>query len=81
MAELSDEREALEDLLRSEGWRIFLERVYQEWQGPGYFARMGTALKAADPLEAKVVHKTSLEVTGMLQWPKARLAELSKKAP
>ena len=78
-AELAREREALEEMLRSEGWIVFVRRVQQEWRGDGYFSRMGLALKDPDPLSAKVVHATSVEVERMIQWPKDRVASLKGK--
>lgn len=77
--ELAHEREVLEELVRSEGWGIFVARVLNEWRGDGYFARMNTALKDSDPLKPKVVHATSAEVTGMLDWPKNRIKYLGGK--
>lgn len=72
------EREAIEELLRSEGWAVFERRVRSEWQGDGYFARMGTALNSNDPLAPKVTHRASVEMLRMLQWPKDRLLHLTK---
>lgn len=81
--ELSREREALEELLKSDGWIIFAKRVFVEWSGIGYHARMGEALKKPDPaMEAKAVHYTSDQMARMLQWPTDRLnklEEMSKK--
>lgn len=77
--ELSHEREVLEELLRSEGWKIFVRRVADEWRGDGYFARMGTAVASPDPMVAKVVHAVSLEVERVIQWPKTRVEHLGGK--
>lgn len=75
--ELVAEREALEEMLRSEGWAIFSKRVYSEFSvGPGYYARMGKALAGDDPIEPKVVHKVCSEVQNMLQWPINRVKAL-----
>lgn len=78
-ADLLHEREVLEEMLRSEGWVVFVRRVQKEWRGDGYFARMGIALRDADPLAAKVVHATSLEMERMIQWPKDHVAHLGGK--
>lgn len=77
-AEVSAEREALEDLLKSEGWAVFAHRVEAEWTAAGYFARMSTALASDDPLAPKLIHRTALEMMRMLQWPGDRLAMLRK---
>lgn len=75
-ADLVHEREVLEELLKSEGWTVFVRRVATEWRGEGYFARMGVALKDTDPLAPKVIHNTSIEVERMIQWPVDRLKHL-----
>jgi hypothetical protein len=62
-------REALEELLRCEGWAYFCAYVLREWQGVGYQSRMGTALSQSDPVEPKAVHKTALEMVRLLEWP------------
>ncbi len=76
------EREALEDLIRSEGWTVFVRHVAKEWKGGGYYARMNTVLKSASPAEAMVVHRCSEEVITIVTWPDRRIAELigEKKA-
>jgi hypothetical protein len=73
------EREALAELIRTEGWRMFLVRALREWEGAGYVSRMDAALNSSDPTAAKVVHKTALELKRMLQWPEDRLRELGDK--
>jgi hypothetical protein len=78
--ELAKEREALEEMLRSEGWAVFRRRVLEEWAGSGYFARMGTAIAGDDPLAPKVVHRASLELQRMLQWPIDRVQTLKGRA-
>jgi hypothetical protein len=70
------EREALEDLLKSDGWAVFQRRVLAEWAGEGYFSRMGAAVQSDDPLAAKVVHRVSLEIQRGLQWPVDRVKAL-----
>jgi hypothetical protein len=76
--DLIREREALEEMLRSEGWAVFVARVTDEWAGQGYFSRMGAALASDDSVAPKVVHRTSIEMQRMLQWPKDRLQHLAK---
>jgi hypothetical protein len=76
-AEATQIREALQELLQSEGWKVFLLHVAREYQGAGYHARMGTALKNADNLEARVVHQTALELARVCQWPEDHVRALS----
>lgn len=75
-SELTAEREALEELVRSQGWGIFIKRVIAEWSGDGYYARMGTALGTDDPILPKVIHRTSREVLAMIEWPRQRVQHL-----
>jgi hypothetical protein len=73
------EREVLEDLVKSEGWRIYVRRCESELKGEGFFARITTALAKNDPVEPRVVHRTALELAGMLQWPQKRIEELTRR--
>lgn len=73
--QLVHERESLEDLYSSEGWRYFVRRCNQETKGAGYAARMATALNG-DITDARVVHRTMIEVDRMLAWVPARIEEL-----
>jgi hypothetical protein len=75
--DIVQEREALQELVQTNGWRLFVLRALREHEGVGYVARMGTALTGNDPLAPKVVHQTSLELKRLLQWPEQRLAELN----
>lgn len=76
-AELAHEREVLEEMLISEGWTVFVRQVQKVWRGDGYFAAMARALQTSDPgVEAKVVHKTSIEVENMVKWPVDRVTQL-----
>lgn len=74
--ELVHEREALEELIQSDGWRYFKNRTMEETSGKGYVARMQTALTSSDIVAAQVVHRTMLEVQRMLQWVPNRINEL-----
>ncbi len=69
-------REALEEMVRTEGWRIFQAHAIREWKGEGFHSRIGTALKSPDPLAAKVVHETSLSIFRLLQWPADQIVDL-----
>jgi len=74
--ELVQEREALEELLKTPGWALFEKGVAEEWSGSGYFARMGTALAKNDPLAPKVVHEVSLEIQRLFTRVRQRVVEL-----
>jgi hypothetical protein len=55
---------------------LFVLHVAHEYQGDGYRARMGTALKNTDNLEARVVHQTAMELAKLLQWPQDHVQAL-----
>jgi hypothetical protein len=70
------EREALEELVASAGWKYFATRCLEETQGLGYRARMSAALMSGDPNDAKVVHRSMLEIERMLKWVLDRIEML-----
>lgn len=69
-------REALEELVRTEGWRIFCAYVDREWKGDGFHSRIGSDLKSDNPLATQVTYRTSLEIFRALQWPTNHILEL-----
>lgn len=72
------EREALQELVQTAGWRMFVAKATREYQGAGYHQKMGTALTDNnDNLKARVVHQTALEMMRLMQWPSDRLRELT----
>jgi hypothetical protein len=75
--EVVRQREALEELVGTEGWRIFVAHVRREWEGPGYRSRMAAALGlAGGTIEPTVIHRTSTELLRVIQWPTDQIAEL-----
>ena len=74
--ELVKKREALQELLQTEGWHYFVRHVLNECRGDGYVSRMGTALLSNDPVAAKVVHQSMQEVLRLLDWPKNQVQDL-----
>lgn len=71
------EREALEELLKTDGWRTFVSHATKEFRGIGFVHRMKTALKTADPgFEARVVDRVADEVLRLLAWPESQVNEL-----
>lgn len=77
--EIAEEREALEDMLQSKGWRVFESYVAKEWQGIGYYVRMNGVLTSAKPEEAILIHKCSKEIVATVKWPERRVKELESK--
>lgn len=75
VADVVQKREALEDLLTSEGWQYLLSHVAHEWEGSGYKARMRQAL-SNDITDAKVVDRTAQEIFRLLQWPSDQVRDL-----
>lgn len=74
-ADVTSRREALQELVQTPGWGLFVQHVLQEWQNVGYVQRMGAAL-AKDDIEPKVVHRTAQEMLRLLQWPADEIAAL-----
>lgn len=71
-------REALQELVQTEGWKLFVMHTARSYQGEGYRGRMATALnKSGDNTDARVVHQTSLEILRLLQWPEEQLRQLT----
>lgn len=77
-SDITEEREALEDLLQSKGWRVFESYLAREYQGIGYFQKMNTILEGKTPEEAILLHRTSKELVKAITWPKRRVAELAE---
>jgi hypothetical protein len=75
-ADVTKKREALEELLQSDGWQYLRVHVLLEWRGTGYAARIGTALQTKDLVDVQVVHKTALEMVRLLEWPVNQVREL-----
>ena len=77
VSEVVKTREALEELVKSEGWRIFVSHAAGQFQGRGYVTRMKSALGSTEPgLNAKVVDKAADEIVRLLQWPHDQVNEL-----
>lgn len=69
-------REALEELIGTEGWRIYTAHCAREWAGQGYVTRMRTALGSGDIVDSRVVDRTALEIVRLLQWPQDQVGSL-----
>lgn len=70
------EREDLEELVATRGWRRFVTHALAEYRGEGYFARMGSA---KSPEDMRVVHETAVALFAQLSWVEGRIAELLEK--
>lgn len=77
--DIAHTREALEELVQSDGWKIFVARLRQEYEGPGYVVRMGQAIsnaKKGDSAEPEVVHRVAQEMRRLSEWPNRKIEEL-----
>lgn len=70
------EREALEEMVQSDGWAVFQHHLAQEWEGPGFVQRLGMAFAKPDPVEAKILYEASSYVRRMVSWPETRIDQL-----
>ena len=67
-------REALQELVGSDGWQLFRLHVEYEWRGPWFFDLMNAAINAdMDPL---VVMRTAIAVRQAVAWPEEMIREL-----
>ena len=64
---------------RRTGWRRFCAHVTREYKGDGYFNRMNAALQAGGTAP-EVLHKLSLSIAGLLDYPARRIVELKGAA-
>lgn len=81
---MSHEREQLQDLLRSEGWRIFADVAQREWGAGGERFQLAVeqAASKADAESAaylRMVIFAKKEVERLLAWPTERIHALKAK--
>lgn len=78
------ERQALEDLLRSDGWAIVMEQMQSAWGAEAYERRLDDTLdgaKAEDELAiTRRIRDTFKGVRASFKWPEERVRTL-KAAP
>lgn len=75
-----EEKDALDNLVKSPGWLIFLEHAKKEWGGEGTGRRMKLAIsgaKDAIAVEVQKVDFASDEVNILLSWPAKRVKQLT----
>ena len=83
MAVNNPELDALQALVESEGWRLWLEWYEKEWGAVAFAGKVATAIGSADPVAAvtllqqiTVAHKA---VQGLKEWPAHRIAQLKQQ--
>lgn len=72
-------RECLEELIQSDGWRMFLAYVAEECQGLGYVRRIGLAFEKGG-IEPQVAHRVAQEIVRFVQWPEQQLRDMKGDA-
>lgn len=84
---MDNNREELEALVSSQGWRLFLEHVQREW-GPGGRAFESAAVAAADDTKNphSIAHLQQIiasrrEILKVIQWPEEQLKQLKEPEP
>lgn len=75
MTDPVNEREALQELVASEGWKFVVAKLRLEYQGAGYFQRMQTALEKGSK-EARVLNETAKAVLAFITYPQMRINDL-----
>ena len=82
---MSDTTDALESLLASEGWRLYMEHVRTEWSGAGYGRKVKDAVSTAranhDDAAAAVdkVDYANDQIGDVIAWPKQECARLKRQ--
>lgn len=81
-----NEREALKDLVESDGWQLFLSAVHAEWGPAAQLAQIDRALQDLPPgdqdavnMQVQQIRSAANAITNALRWPTLRLAQLKKQ--
>jgi hypothetical protein len=81
----TQEREALDALLRSEGWQIFTEHVRDEWGPLAFRRRMNLAIypharttdgQQAATMNAMEVETATRQIEVLISWVATRITQL-----
>jgi len=75
-----EERDALDNLVKSPGWLLFLEHARKEWGGEMYGRRIKLALGhdlSQVPMLVKSVDYANDEINILLSWPGKRVKDLT----
>jgi hypothetical protein len=82
---MSDTTDALESLVTSEGWRLFMEHVRAEWANAGYGRKVKQALTEARARQEDAavavdrVDYANDQIGDVIGWPKQELARLKRQ--
>ena len=79
MSEIAD---ALDALLKSEGWRLFAEHAKAEW-GPGACWRKAKAVTASSISQNEAIERidyTNQQVGELMEWPQQQMLKLRREA-
>lgn len=75
-----EEKDALDNLLKSPGWLVFLAQVRKEWGAEQYGRRIKVALGhdlSQVPILVKAIDFANDEIGILLSWPGKRLKDLT----
>lgn len=75
-AEAAKIREDYEELIRTPGWRRFVDYITDRYSGGGYFNAMGNALKSGDQMKPLVYHETACEIMRAINHPVVMIQDL-----
>lgn len=82
---MAHEREALEDLLSSDGWLLFKEQARKQWGPEGYGKKLAGVMAnyQDDPIalghELRKVHTATEEINALMKWPEEQLKRTEVK--
>ena len=82
---MTDEQQALMDLVTHAGWRLFVAEAKKRWGAEGYGRQLKTAvagaIKAQQSAEAAIgaVDRANDEINALLTWPMLRLKHLEEQ--
>ena len=81
----AQQRQALTDLLQSDGWRLFSEQMGTAWGAEAFEQRVDQELEKRQPGDDELavvmrIRDTFKGVRASLDWPKTRLRELAEPA-
>ena len=77
---MTDERQALDDLTKSEGWAFLIARVKAEWGAKAYAIQLERAAGSPDaPHEIIRLSFANRVVHSLFGWPDDRIRDLTKQ--
>lgn len=79
----STELEALSELVTSDGWRLFRERIDAEWGSRAVMRQIDSAIvnSKGEPVENDIreIAAAARKIQVAVQWPESRVKELKAK--